>query len=122
MKDLLQKLKELKIPNYEYAIYGSGPLAIRGIRKAKDLDLFVKEKTYKKLLKKYKEIQPGHIKIGKIEIFSIKNSYVDNPIYVINKADTIKGFKFIRLTDLIKFKKKLGRKKDYKDIELIKNI
>ncbi len=120
MKELLKKFKKLNLPQDKYAIYGSRPMAIRGIRKAKDLDVAVKNSLFKELLKKYKEIRPGHIKINNIEIYASWNSYIDNADEVINCADLIDGFKFIKLEDLIKWKNKLGRKKDLKDIALMK--
>ena len=114
----LNELKEL--PSNQYAIFGAGPMAIRGIRESKDLDVVVKDDLYKKLLKKYKETKSGQIKIARIEIFSPKAVLINNSNKVIDRAETIQGFKFIKLDDLIKWKKKMGREKDFKDIELIK--
>lgn len=121
IKRLLKKFRELKPPLNQYAIFGAGPMTIRGIRKSKDLDVIVTDDLYKKLLKRYKETKSGQIKIGKIEIFSPQSALIDNPEELIDRAETIQGFKFIRLDDLIKWKKKLGRKKDLEDIELIKD-
>lgn len=118
---LLKQLKKLKLSLNQYAIFGSGPMAIKGIRESEDLDIVVKDVLYKKLLKKYKETKSGQIKIGKIDIFSPKTALIDNPEKVIDRAETIQGFKFIRLDDLIKWKQKMGRKKDLEDIELIKD-
>jgi len=119
MKKLLAKLKKLNLPSRQYAIYGSGPLGIRGIKKVKDLDIVVKDDLYKKILKKYQEIRSGCIKIGNIEIFPTWNAIISEPDKVINRAEEIDGFKFIRLSDLIIWKKKMGRKKDFQDIKLI---
>jgi len=35
----LEELKKLNIPADSYAVFGSGPLAIRGIREARDIEL-----------------------------------------------------------------------------------
>ena len=94
---------------------------VRGLRDAKDLDVIVKNELYDKLRQKYKEVELSHIKIGEdIEIFSSSNSLMDDSDKVINRAEIFNGFKFIRLDDLIKWKEKMGRIKDLKDIELIK--
>lgn len=120
IKDLLSELKVLKLPPDQYAIYGSGPMAVRGMRETNDLDLVVKDDLYKKLQRKYKEIKPGHIKIGKIEIYACQTSFFDEPEKIIDRTETIEGFKFVRLEDLLKWKKKMGREKDLKDIKLIR--
>ena len=49
-KELLKKVKELNLPQNQYAIFGSGPLAIRGIRDSNDIDLIVKKKLWNKLM------------------------------------------------------------------------
>ncbi|MDZ7611671.1 MAG: hypothetical protein U5L10_02815 [Candidatus Moranbacteria bacterium] len=112
------------MPEDQYAVYGSGPMAVRGIREASDLDLMVKDEFYEELKNKYKEEAKGKIKLeqGKIEIFPAWNSLVDNPEEVISRAELIKGFKFIKLGDLIDWKRKMGRDKDFKDIRLIENF
>ncbi|HHE76422.1 MAG TPA: hypothetical protein ENL27_00315 [Candidatus Parcubacteria bacterium] len=121
-KELLEELKRLNLPDGGYAIYGSGPMAVRGLRDANDLDIVVKDELYEKLREKYKdkEIKTGHIKIGDIEIFASFNSLIDNPEEVIDRTEELNGFRFIRLEDLIRWKQKLGREKDLKDIKLIK--
>lgn len=129
-KELLDEFRKLKLPEEEYVIYGSGPLAIRGIRKAKDLDVVVTKRLFQKLKEKYsenfkkdpKKRFKEKLKIGKIEIYPI-NSWglkFKDLNKAIKRAETIEGLKFIRLKDLIKFKEKMGRPKDFRDIELIK--
>ena len=95
--ELLKKLRELDLPSGQYAIYGSGPMAVRGLRDACDLDIMVKDRLYEKLRKKHKEVKPGCIKIGNdIEIFSSFNALINNPDEVIKRAETFQGFKFIK--------------------------
>ena len=120
---LLNKLEELNLPDKGYAIYGSGPMAIRKIRAAHDLDIVVKNDLFKELNRKYSEIEKGFIKLekGMIEIFSAQNSLIDNPKKVIDRAELINGLRFIKLDDLMTWKKKMGRQKDFDDIKLIKH-
>ena len=117
-KNFLNKLRELDLPDEEYAIFGSGPLAVRGLREARDLDVIVTCKLYEKLRDKYPEKDKG-IMIGDIEIISPHSSVVDNPEEIIKRAETIGGFKFALLNDIMEWKKKRGREKDFKDIKLI---
>jgi len=121
-KDFLKQLQKLDLPSSQYAIYGSGVLAIRDIRKNRDLDIVVTDSLYKKLREKYPEVKEGNIKISdEIEVWSGKESRIDNPEQVIARAETIKGLKYITLDDLIVWKKKMSRPKDLKDIKLIMN-
>ena len=119
-KNFLNQLKKLKIPLTQYAIFGSGPMAARNIRDCRDLDIVVTDSQFKKLLADYPETKPGNIRFGNgIEIWSEKESLLNNPGRVIARADTIDGFRYISLDDLLIWKKKMGRPKDLKDIELI---
>jgi len=123
-KTLLEKFRKLNLPDKKYAIYGSGPLAVREIRKAKDLDIVVSNDLYEKLKEKYLTDPKKwrRIKIGEIEIYP---SWAWEPKIkelekIIKRAELIEGLRFVRLDDLIKWKKKMGRSKDLKDINLVK--
>lgn len=122
-KTILDEFNKIDIPLKKYAIFGSGPMAIRDMRECRDLDLVVTDELYQKLLQEYPETKPGNICIGKyIEVWSEKESLIDNPRHAIEHSDLIQGYKFITLTDLIKWKRKMGRPKDKKDIKLIKQF
>lgn len=117
---LLKKLKQLNLPEDQYAIFGSGPMAVRGLKEAKDVDLVVTQKLYDALKQKYTEIKPGQMIIdGVIEICSPDYSLVDHCEEVIKHSEMIDGFRFMRLDDLLKWKREMGRDKDYKDIKII---
>jgi len=122
---LLDKLKKLNLPDGEYAVYGSGPLAVREIREAKDLDVIVTDNLYQKLKEKYpKDSKWEMLKIEEIEIHP---SWAWEPKItdlkgVIKRAEVIKGLRFVRLDDLLNCKKKMGREKDFDDIKLIENF
>lgn len=40
-EQLLEKLKRLNLPSEQYAIFGSGPMAVRDLKEANDIDLIV---------------------------------------------------------------------------------
>lgn len=46
-------------------------------------------------------------------------NYIGDTRYLIESADLIKGFPFIKLEEFIKFKSELGREKDFDDIKLM---
>ena len=116
----LEELKELNLPDKEYAIFGSGPLAIRGMREPEDLDIIVTKELYEKLKERYPEKDRG-IFINNIEIISPDASIVENPEEIIKRAELIKGFRFTLLKDIIAWKKNMKRPKDINDIKLIEN-
>ena len=124
IKKLLIDFKKLKLPDGSYAIYGSGPLGVRGIRDIRDLDVIVTDELYQKLKEKYlRDSKKELIKLGEIEIYPI---WAWNPTFAglkqtINRAELIDGLRFVLLEDLVKWKQKMGRPKDFKDIELINN-
>jgi len=119
---LLNEFRKLRLPDGAYAIYGSGPLAIRGIRNAHDLDVIVSDSLYQKLKTQYpKDPKKERIKIGEVEIYP---SWAWEPKIkgleeAIKRAEIIGGFRFIRLDDLLDCKEKMGRPKDFEDIKLI---
>lgn len=124
-KKLIREFKKIKLPPKSYAIFGGGCLAARGIRDVSDLDVIVSNKIFKKLKEKFKNnvqriSNKEIIKIGEIEIHP---AWRRDPKYRLDKelknAEMIRGIRYIRLVDLIDFKRRLGRKKDFNDIELI---
>ena len=120
----LEELDKLDFLTDDYAITSSGPLAVRGIREAKDIDIVVTDSLWRKLKKKYsveeKEVC-DIIKIGEIDILG--NFKFNDPKYTsenqVQNADIFLGKRFVNLETVVYFKKKLGRDKDLKDIELI---
>jgi len=119
---LLEKLEKLNLPKDKFAIYGSGPLGIRDIREINDLDLIVTPDLWKKLSKIYSIKGPDNerkIRIGEIEI--VGNTILYEAEKMIKEADVVDGIRYVNLETLMKCKKKMGRKKDLKDIKLIKN-
>ena len=50
--DLFQKVKKLQLPQGEYALFGSAPLGIRGLKECSDIDIIVTQKLWKELKNK----------------------------------------------------------------------
>ncbi|MCF7820694.1 MAG: class I SAM-dependent methyltransferase [Candidatus Pacebacteria bacterium] len=126
--NIFQKLKELNLPLGEYVLIGSTPLAARGIREAGDLDMAVTPKLFKQLIesKKYQKVE----KYGKtflegndVDIAPQLNwdAYPTTTEEAIKTADIINGYPFLSIAETIKFKKALGRDKDFRDIKLLED-
>lgn len=127
--DHIESLKALNLPFSDFVVVGSGALAVRGIREAKDLDVIATDSLWADLIKKYPVVlQNGIERIqfeNDIEILNPNQSLFGNsevvPVgEIFTEADIFDGIKFINLEHLKKIKLKLGREKDYQDIELIK--
>lgn len=124
-EQFLKKLKELdklKFNKTSYAITGSGPLAVRGIRQANDIDVLVAPSLWVKLLQKYNSYDGKHIRIGNIEIWSDFINLTPILLEIIKGAEIIEGYPFVSLEHTISWKKYLNRKKDQDDIKLIEEF
>ncbi len=116
----LDELNRLNLPIDKYAIFGSGVLAIRGIRENKDLDIIVKWELWDELIFKY-EVKDDEIEIGNLHI--VRNlfpdvGHVDSLIY---ESEVINGIHYVKLEKLLQWKKIKRRDKDLEDIKLIEN-
>ncbi|TSC89985.1 MAG: hypothetical protein G01um10145_416 [Microgenomates group bacterium Gr01-1014_5] len=124
---LVKQLKELNLPEDQHVVVGSGALAARGMREANDFDVLVTKQLWDRLASNYKvEITPEgieNINLGDIQILGKGSVFSDENIAdlqtLIQTAEAVEGVCFINLPYLKKFKQKLGREKDLKDIELI---
>lgn len=124
----VENLKKLNLPTSQYVVIGSGSLAVRGMRDAKDLDAIVTNELWNELIKKYPTvIENGVERIqfeNDIEILNLEQSIFGNSKVVsfqeiFEKADVFDSIKFMNLEHLKKIKLELGREKDLRDIELI---
>lgn len=118
----LDEFKKLNLPKDKFAIFGSGPLAIRNLRENKDIDIIVKQDLWIDLTKKYEIINEkgGLIRIGHIEIYKEWPPF-GNLNNLIDDADIINKFPFVKLKHVLRWKKFINREKDQKDIRLIEN-
>lgn len=127
--DISSQLKKLDLPKDQFVVVGSGPLAIRGIREAKDLDIIVTGSLWDELAKKH----PVELNSWGVERLALnENVKILNPAQsifgnskivpmaeVFEKADVFDSVKFISLDHLKKIKLELGREIDLRDIELM---
>lgn len=120
----LQVLKELNLPDDQYVIWGSGPLAIREIREARDVDLVVNKKLWNELSLKYvvQGVEKNLIKIDNIEIWKDLLNLTDVIDDVISAREIIEGFPFMNLSYTLIWKKFWSSKKDPGDILLIEKF
>ena len=115
----------MKLPVGKYALFGSAPLGVRGLRECNDIDLIVVEELWEKYKNatgwEYKITENGveHIESndGNIEIWHDWRPWYQDITQFINNAEIIDGLPFVRLEYFIEWKKKYGREKDLKDVQ-----
>lgn len=122
--ELLNEVKKLNLPKDKFAVFGSGPLAIRGIRDSRDIDLIVKPDLWEDLTKKYPitDKYGGIIEIGEIEIFKDFKPWFDDVEILIDDSDIFEGIRFVKLNYVLEWKKSFNREKDQNDIKIIKEF
>ncbi|OGZ73116.1 MAG: hypothetical protein A2908_01130 [Candidatus Staskawiczbacteria bacterium RIFCSPLOWO2_01_FULL_38_12b] len=125
--NIFERVKSLHFPTGEYVVIGAGILEVLGIRDTRDVDVIVSPELFKKL--KESKVYTEEIRWGKLFLVGEKidiGSKLDWENYstlieeAISTATIINEVPFLNLQETIKFKKAMGREKDFKDIELIK--
>ncbi len=123
---IFDEVKKINLPLGQYAVVGSGVMSAHGIRQHGDVDLIVTTELFEKLKKGGWEMskeKKNVIKYGNYEadIDCKYGEYQPNSKELIETAEIINGIPFIKLDEVIKFKKALNRDKDKNDIQLINN-
>lgn len=124
--DLFQRVKEMKLPIGKYALFGSAPLGIRELKECSDIDLIVVEELWQRYKNEhgweYKITENGveHIESndGDIEIWHDWRPWYQDITRFINNAEIIDGLPFVKIEYVLEWKRKFGREKDLKDIEI----
>jgi len=126
-RDLFQRVKELKLPIGKYALFGSAPLGIRGLRDCHDIDIIVTKELWNECKGKNWEIKVGpdgtqYLWSDGIELWKDWKPGNWDIEQLVKEAEVIDGLPFVRLERVLEWKKLSGREKDLKDIEMIKQF
>lgn len=125
--DLFQKIKELKLPIGGYALFGSAPLGIRGLKDCRDIDIIVTEELWNEYKGKNWNvgIMPHgsqYLWNGEIELWKDWKPGYWKIQELIDEAEIIDGLPFVKLERVLESKKLRGNEKDFKDIEIIEKF
>lgn len=126
MVDLFGELKALGLDEDDYVVVGSGAMAARGLRSARDIDLVVTEAVFGALgewgwtAKTRPDGKPSFVK-GRVEAYLEVGCGAFNPPtdWLFENAELLAGVRFIPLGILRQFKQAYGRPKDLDDLVLI---
>lgn len=128
-KSLFQGAKDLNFPMGSYALFGSAPLGIRGLRECRDVDIIVTKDLWEKC-----KIDGWEVKESDVGpyLYNANNSSIEvwNDWHpgkwdlekLIKEAEIIDGLPFVRLQQVLEWKKLKRKEKDLKDIELIEKF
>ena len=128
--NVIEEIKKLNFSSGEYVVVGSGPMAIRGLKEAHDIDIVVTPELFEKCRISGWEEMPWtypekvgqiYLKKGDVELYLDVNAGSFNPTTaeLIERSETIQGVPFVTLKDMINFKKAYGREKHLKDIKIV---
>ena len=120
----MKDLDQLKLPGDQYLIWGSGPMAVREMRPARDVDILVSPKYWECLAQKYsvQGEKKNLIRIGVLEIWKDCRDLSFKIEEMLKDKDVIDGYSFMKLCYTIEWKKLWNRQKDREDILRIENF
>jgi len=129
-QQLINFIGGLELPEGEFVLFGGSSLAIRSIRKAGDIDLFVTKDLFDKLFARgwvktsQQNRQPylindkGPLSMQAFHVWE-GGSWLPSIDDYINYPEIVEGIPFMPLKELYKWKTVTRRPKDLVDIKLI---
>lgn len=125
-QEIITKVKELRLPEESYIVFGSCPMALAGIRESSDIDMLVSDDVFEALRKQGWRIlnKGGNDKPLTQEEFEAHkswnfSSYQPTLEQLLETATIIEDIPFASLEEVRKWKASSGRPKDLEDIRLI---
>lgn len=123
-KELFKKVKGLNLPIGKYALFGSAPLGIRDLKNCHDVDIIVSEDLWNEYKNKPEwelkempnEFKDVYLCNGDIELWKNWRPESWDIESLIKNAEIIEGLPFVKLEEMIRWKKMNGREKDLKDV------
>ena len=125
--ELINQLKSLDLPMEDFAVFASGPMYIHGIKElGHDLDIIARGNAWVKAIQlgspENKHQGNGSVVAlfnGNIEIFNSWTSEEWDINKLIDEAEIIDGIKWVKLEEVLKWKRQMNRPKDAEHIRLI---
>lgn len=126
LHEIITKVKSLNLPEGEYIVFGSCPMAAAGIRESNDIDFLVSPKLKEHFAQiGWKPVKkgPNDEPLTSDDFEAHDNwdfsSYKPTLKQLLETADVIDGVPFAALTEVRKWKASGKRPKDLADIKLI---
>lgn len=127
---IIDVIGELDFDKSEFAIFGGACLALRGIREARDIELFITESVKRTLIdqgwteRTFDGRNPhivGQVGCVDVELFSSWDGDGWQPAIdtYLEKPEIVRGLPCMPLDELLIWKRLTARPKDLRDIELV---
>lgn len=126
-ESLFKEARNLNFPIGKYALFGSTPMGIRGLKECGDIDIIVTEGIWKKC----KNSKEWKFEINKLGVETLHKDDMEllkdwgpgdwDIKELIEDAEIIEGLPFVKLETVLKWKKINGREKDLVDIKKIED-
>ena len=128
--DLFDLCRSLELPIGDYAIFGSGPLIIRGVIEAdNDLDLISRGAAWDRALEVGQLVRLAQYDVDIVSCFdgaiTIGRSWAYGDFDIeelIDTAEMIEELPFVRLDAVVEFKQLAARPKDLRHLELLEEF
>ena len=125
---LFGSLRSLGLPEGDYAVFGSGPLIVRGIIEAtNDLDVVSRGAAWVKACELGEMVTLAEHSVDIVSFLdgaiTVGTSWAYGNVDIdglIDTADIIDGLPFARLEHVVNYKKIAGRPKDLEHLRLLK--
>jgi hypothetical protein len=117
-------LRGLDLPTADYAVAGSGPMLLAGLRMPTDLDLVARGEAWR-VVCRHGRPRPARSGVGEVvalfggavEVF---RRWPGQPVDdLIDRADLVDGIRWVRLDDVLRWKRISDRDKDREDARAI---
>lgn len=128
-REIIDRVKELNLSKDSYLVFGSCPMAIAGIREARDVDMYVtpevlnslESKGWKMVVKGPKDT-PYTYDIYEAHDNWDFSSYNPTLEELKSRENVVEGVPFASLDDVLKWKQASDNPKFKRDADLIKNF
>lgn len=125
--ELFGLLRSLHLPAGDYAVFGSGPLLVRGvIAEANDLDVVSRGKAWERALEVGEIVRLPEDGAEIVSCFgglvTIGRSWAYGEVDIddlIDSAEIMGGLPFVRVEHVVAFKRIAGRPKDFAHLRLL---
>ena len=124
----INQMRRLGLPLNQVLIVGSGTMALLGLKKNDDLDLWVTESVFRSM-KNNKKLKPV-MKHGRL-FYETSDGNIESSNKMpctkgkvedyLKRAIIVYGFHFKSVDDLIAWKRCMGRSKDMKHVKMLEN-
>ena len=126
MSDLFGLLRVLDLPEGEYAVFGSGPLIVRGIIEAtNDLDVISRGAAWEIAAGEGELVTERGVTVARLfdGAITVGTEWAIGAFDIdelIDTAEVIDGLPFVRLEHVIAYKELAGRPKDLEHLEALR--